>query len=147
MIRHAITQDIDICVKLAKEFYGEFMIKHGIEMVDQDLYNTIRYFINTGQNLIVERDDGVVGMVAWTVTPHPANVKCRIFQEVLWCCKSPVLSDALLLLREFNREADKIGADVVMLANLSLENESVIRRIYEKMGYGYTESHYAKRRI
>ena len=123
------------------------MLSHGIEMIDEDLRKTVEYFITSGQNIVVEHDGLIVGMVAWAVTPHPANFKCKILQEVLWCCNSKILIDALLLLRGFERKAIEANADVVMLANLSLENEPTLRRIYGKMGYSYTESHYSKRRI
>jgi len=147
VIRIATLNDTERCLVLAKEFYGDFMLSHGIEMVDEDLRKTVEYFISTGQNLIVEHEGIVVGMVAWMITPHPANFKCKILQEVLWCCNSKILIDALLLLRGFERKAVEANADVIMLANLSLQNEPTLRRIYGKMGYQYTESHYSKRRI
>lgn len=147
MIRPARLEDTEQCLQLAKEFYGSFMNACGVEMVDTDLRKTVVHFIFSGQNLVVEQDEKLVGMVAWIVVLHPANSKCKIFQEMLWCCKSKFKTDALLLLRGFERKARECGADVLVLANLSLNNEPSIRRIYGKMGYSYTESHYSKRRF
>ena len=147
MIRKATAQDTERCLGLAKRFYGGFLSGIGIEIIDDDLRKTVEYFIATKQNLIVDYEGLVVGMAAWIITPHPANSKCKIFQEVLWCCNSPIKTDALLLLRGLEREAAESGSDLIMLANLSLENEPAIRRIYGKRGYIYAESHYAKRRF
>jgi hypothetical protein len=147
MIRPATSSDTERCLILAKQFYGDFLFENGIEMVDDDLRRTVEYFIASGQNLVVEHDGLISGMVAWIISPHPANAQCKILQEVLWCCNSKILIDALLLLRGFERKAAESNADVVMLANLSLNNEPTLRRIYGRMGYVYTESHYSKRRI
>lgn len=144
MIRNATIEDTNDCLKLAKEFYGDFMKKNGIDMIDADLLKTVEYFIATKQNLLSVQDGKVCGMIAWMITPHPANFGVKILQEVLWCCKSSHKTDALALLRGIEKEASKVKADVVMLANLSLDNEPAIRRIYNKMGYSYTESHYSK---
>jgi len=144
MIRLATIDDAQACYDLAKEIYGDFMLLHGIEIVEEDLRKTTDYFIKTNQVLVVERDNKVVGMTAWLLVSHPANSNCKIWQEILWCCNSPNKIDALVLLRAIEMKANELGADVIVLANLSLENEPQLRRIYSKMGYQYMESHYAK---
>lgn len=147
MIRPAVLSDSDRCVELATKFYGNFMLAHGIEMRDEDLKKTVDYFISSGQNVVLERDGAIVGMAAWAITPHPANFRCKIFQEILWCCESSNLTDALKLLRALENRAIESEADIFMLANLSLDTEPALRRIYDKMGYQYAESHYSKRRF
>ena len=144
MIRLATLDDKQACFDLAKLIYGDFMLVHGIEMVDEDLRKTVEFFIKSNQALVIERDDKVVGMTAWLLVPHPANMKCKIFQEILWGVNSPNKTDALLLLRAIEAKAKEVEANVVILANLSLENESQIRRIYNKKGYAFMESHYSK---
>ena len=144
MIRLAIIKDADACFTMAKLIYGDFMLKHSMEMIDEDLKKYVEFFINSKQALVVERDGKVVGMTAWLLVPHPANKNCIVFQEVLWAVDSPNKTDALLLLRAIELKANEVGANVVVLANLSLDNEPKLRRIYNKMGYQYLESYYAR---
>ena len=96
------------------------------------------------QVMVVERDKKVVGMTAWSLFPHPANTSCIIFQEILWGVNSPNKTDALCLLRAIEAKALELKANVVVLANLSLTNEPQMKRIYNKRGYRYLESHYAR---
>ena len=144
MIRLATIKDKDACFNMAKSIYGDFMLTHGIEMIDEDLLNTVKFFIDSNQVLVVERDNQVVGMTAWLLVPHPANMNCIIWQEILWAVDSPNKADALLLLRAIEVKANELGANVIVLANLSLDNEPKLRRIYGKMGFQYMESHYAR---
>lgn len=147
MIRYAEPKDRDVCVLMAKEVYGPFMKDYGIDLVEEDLYKTTDYFIGMKQALVVEHDGEVCGMAAWVVTPHPANSKVKIWQEVLWCLKSKFKTDALLLIRAMESQASSVGANVMVLANLSIENEPALRRIYGKRGYNFMESHYSRRRL
>lgn len=144
MIRKATLNDRDNCYDLAKEVYGEFMARHGIEINEIDLYKTVDFFITNGQNLVIEQDGKVCAMTAWLITGHPANSQLKIFSEVLWCCKSKYKTDALILLRGLEAQAKLSGASIIILANLSLENEPRLRKIYGRMGYVYMESHYQR---
>lgn len=144
MIRLATISDTQACFDMAREIYGDFMLVHGIEIVNNDLWRTVEFFINSNQALVVERDNQIVGMTAWILVPHPANASCKIFQEVLWCCNSQSKTDALFLLRAIEAKANELGADIIVLANLNLDNESRLRRIYERMGYAFMESHFAR---
>jgi len=143
LIRLAISEDAISCFNLAKEMYSEFLNRHGIEVNDDDLMQTVENFIVQDQVLVIDRD-GVVGMCAWIVTGHPANQSMRIFQEVLWCSNSEHKTDAFALLRVMQDKAREVKADIVVLANLSLENEPKLRRIYGRMGFQYLETHYAR---
>ena len=147
MIRPAVIDDRDSVHWLCKEVYGDFMTANGITMVDSDLYKTVDLFITLQQALVVEHDGIICGMCAWLVSPHPANANCRIWQEVLWCLKSIHKTDALALIRAMEDKAKEANADVMILANLSLENEPKLRRIYGKRGFNYLETHYSRRRF
>ena len=144
MIRLALESDTQAVLDLAKKVYSDFMLLHGVEMIDKDLRKTVTSFINLKQVLVVERDSKVVGMTAWVLVPHPANASCKIFQEILYCSVSDHKIDALALLRAIETKSKEVGATVTVLANLSLENEPQLRRIYEKRGYQYMESNYCK---
>ena len=143
MIRQAEEKDINRCFDLAKEMYSYFLQTHGIEIIDTDLMQTVKYFINSKQVLVIERD-GVVGMCAWIIVSHPANSKIKIFQEVLWTVNSKCGTDALAILRAMEKKADELGADIVVLANLSLDNEQQLKRISGRRGYAFMESHYVR---
>lgn len=144
MIRQATPKDHDDCFNLAKSLYGKFMFDHGMPIVEADLSKTVYFFITSGQNLVVEQEGKVVGMCAWMVTGHPANQNCKVFQEVLWCIQSKFKTDALLLLRALERKANESGAQVIVLANLALDNENALRRIYGKLGYEFMETHFSR---
>lgn len=145
MIRPATLNDAKQCYDLAYEMYAEFMLKYGIEVIREDLQKTVELFITSGQNLVIERDNGVVGMTAWILTSHPANSRLQVFQEVLWCVNSPFKTDALILLRAIEKKAKELKADIVCLANLSEMNEGRLRDLYGRMGYDFMESHYVRK--
>lgn len=145
MIRPATPSDRFICVSMAKEVYGPFMAEYGISFVEEDLLRTADLLIGLNQVLVVEHNDLVCGMAAWVVSPHPANSKIKVWQEILWCLKSKFNTDALLLIRAMEDKAQSVGANIIVLANLSLENEPTLRRIYGKRGYNYLETHYSRR--
>lgn len=144
MIRNTNINDIGVCFDLAQEIYGPFMKDNGIEMVEDDLKETVKYFILSGQSVVVEHNGKVCGMAAWIVTAHPANSKAKIWQEVLWCLKTVYKTDALALIRAMEDKAKE--ADVMVVANLSFDNEAALRRIYSKRGFNFLESHFSRRR-
>lgn len=146
MIRVATERDIEVCFNMAKKMYSKFMERYGIKTVDKDLRQTVSNFIKYKQNLVIERDGKVVGMTAWIVTGHPANQGIKIFQEVLWCCDSPNPFDALALLRAIEKKAEELRVDIIVLANLSEQNDRQLKKIYTNMGYDFMESHFSKRR-
>ena len=139
MIRLATMNDAQACQDMAKTVYGDFMMLHGIEMIDEDLRKTVDTFIKLNHVLVIERDGVVVGMTAWVLFPHPANSSCKVWQEVLWAVDSPNKTDALKLLRAIETKANEVKADVIILANLSLDNEPQLRRIYNKLGYVFMQ--------
>ncbi len=144
MIRDPKLIDISRIAELTKEVYGEFMTKHGMELNDANLLTTAEAFVKTKSCILCERGGKIVGIAAWHLSPHPGNYSLKIFQEVMWVMKSPEIMDASILLKALDRKAIELKADVVVMVNLSADNELRLRRIYEKLGYEYLESHYAK---
>ena len=145
MIRLAEIKDLDDCVALAIEFFAPFLAKYGVPVIEEDVRNVSIMMIAARQALVVEHDGRVQGACAWAVVPHPANSKLKIFYETIWCVKSKYKTDTLLLLRALQREANKSGADLILMANLNDENEEQVRRILLKKGYGFLETHYSKK--
>ena len=144
LIREPKETDISRLTELTEEVYGDFMKLHNIPMNHENLKATVTAFVKTKQCMVVERGNKIVGLMGWTLSPHPANFSCKIFQEVLWCLKSPNPMDASILLKAIEKKAMELKADIMILANLSIENEMQLRRIYDKMGFKYLESHYCK---
>jgi len=144
MIRRARLTDIDICTDLAVEFFDPFLRKHGMPTVRADVRKVAVQTITKKNMLIVERDGQVKGMAGWEVLAHPANSQIKIFYETVWCVKSKVKTDVLLLLRSLERIAREVGADLLLLANLSEEHEAQLKRIFIKQGFTFLESHYSK---
>ena len=136
--------DLDAITKLAMEFFASFLSKHGIPAIEQDVKNVALMALTARQILVVEHDGEVQGVTAWAVVPHPANSKIKIFYETIWCVKSKFKTDALLLLRALESEANIINADMILIANLSSENEEQLRRIFTKRGFTFLETHYSK---
>ena len=144
MIRDSRPEDIERITELTQKVYGAFLIKHGLPIDHANLKETVATYIDNNLCLVVERDDRIVGIAAWTFVPHPANYQCYIFQETLWCLDSPNVMDASILLKAIERKARELKADIIILGNLAIENEARLRRIYKNLGYEYLETQYAK---
>lgn len=153
MIRLGDAGDIEKIIELVRSVYEPFLEKYGIPMNEENLRHTTAMLVKLKQTLVVEHDreedetrfnKTVVGVAAWGIVPHPANNSCKIFQEILWCIKGGQPMDALALLRAIEDKARELKADIIVLANLSLENESKLRKIYNRRGYEYMETHYSK---
>ena len=144
MIRDPEPKDIDRLTELTTEVYGDFMAKSGMPLIKENLKRTVEAFVKMKQGVVLERDGKIVGIAAWHITPHPANFSCKVFQEILWCLKSSNIMDASILLKAFIRKAEEAKANIIVLVNLSVENEPQLRRIYKKLGFEYLESHYSK---
>lgn len=144
MIRRATIDDIDDCVDLTIEFFGSFLSKHGIPILESDVRDVAKTYILNDQMLVIERDGLVLGITAWAIVPHPANRYAKIFYEMIWCVKSECKTDVLALLRAIEKEANKSDVDMIVMANLATESESQLKRIFEKRGYEFLETHYNK---
>ena len=144
MIRLGKIKDLEDIVALTAEFFSPFLRNHGVEVIDDDVRNVALQAIVNNRILVVERDDKVVGIASWMVIPHPANSKMKIFYETIWCVKSNHKTDALSLLRTLEGEAELVGADLMLMANLAEENEAQLKRIFIKRGFSFLETHYGK---
>jgi len=143
MIRPATIKDIDACVDLCIDFFEDMLNGGGINVVREDVKAVALKSIIESKILVVDHD-GVQGLVAWEIVPHPANHSVKIFYETIWCVKSEHKTDALLLLRTLEKEAIKSGAEIIVVANLYNEYEEQMNRILLKMKYQYLESHFSK---
>ena len=143
MIRPATIKDIDACVDLCIDFFEDMLNGGGINVIREDVKAVALKSIIESKILVVDHD-GVQGLVAWEIVPHPANHSAKIFYETIWCVKSEHKTDALLLLRTLEKEAIKSGAEIVIVANLANKYEEQMSRILLKMGYTYLESHFHK---
>ena len=144
MIRKATYRDLEACVQLAVGIFKTFLEKHGVPVIEQDITNIAIRSISNGQILVVDRD-GVKGLTAWEIIPHPANHNLKIFYEIIWCVKSDVKTDALMLLRALEKQAILANVDLMCMATLSDKHETQLNRIFNKQGFNFIEAHYAKR--
>lgn len=144
MIRRATDNDLDACVKLCIEFFSTFLGNHGVPVIEADVRMVAIQAIASNQLIVVEHDGEVQGLAAWACIPHPANQAYKIFYETIWCVKSKFKTDTLLLFRALEREAIKVGADLILMANLANDTEDQVRRIFLKRGFSFIESHYGR---
>ena len=144
MIRFGKIKDLEDIVSLATEFFAPFLHDHGVDVIKDDVRNVAIQAIVNNRILVVERDNKVVGIASWMVIPHPANSRIKIFYETIWCVKSEHKTDALSLLRTLEGEAELVGADLMLMANLAEENEEQLKRIFVKRGFAFLETHYGK---
>ena len=144
MIRKATMDDINDCVALMQEYFTQFLELHGVPVVYNDVWTTAKDTINARQLLVVDHDGKVKGIAGWAMVAHPANSQVKIFYETIWCVKSEFKMDALLLLRALEREAEKVKADLIVMANLSTKSELRLNRIFKKRGFNFIETHYGK---
>jgi hypothetical protein len=144
MIRQALAKDIEPCVDLCIDFFKDMLNGGGIHVVREDVKAVAVKAVVEQKMMVIEHNGEVQGFVSWEVVPHPANHSVKIFYETIWCVKSKQKTDTLLLLRTLEREAEKAGAEIVVMANLFNKHESQMRRILLKRGYQYMESHFSK---
>lgn len=144
MIRKATIQDLEPCVKLGIDFFGKFLTDNGVPVIEEDVRTVAIDSINRNQILVVDHDGEVCGLTAWMIVGHPANHNYKIFFETIWCVKSKFKTDTLLLLRALEREALSCKADMIVIANLSIQTEKQLRRIYTNKGFNFLETHYSK---
>ena len=144
MIRYATMNDLDACVSLCVEFFSKFLGNNGVPIVEDDVKLVAIQAITSNQLLVVEHDKKVEGITAWACIPHPANHSYKIFYETIWCVKSKYKTDTLLLFRALEREAIKVGANLILMANLANDTEAQLRRIFLKRGFNFLETHYGK---
>jgi hypothetical protein len=144
MIRQALAKDIEPCVDLCIDFFKDMLNGGGIHVVREDVKAVAVKAVVEQKMMVIEHNGEVQGLVSWEVVPHPANHSVKIFYETIWCVKSKQKTDTLLLLRTLEREAEKSGAEIVVMANLFNKYESQMRRILLKRGYQYMESHFSK---
>ena len=144
MIRYATMNDLDACVSLCVEFFSGFLGSHGIPVIEHDVKLVAIQAITNKQLIVVEHDKEVQGIASWVCVPHPANQSYKIFYETIWCVKSKFKVDTLLLFRALEREAVRVGADLILMANLANDTEDQVRRIFLKRGFNFLETHYGK---
>jgi len=144
MIRHATIADLPACVKLACEFFSNFLLAHGVPVRPDDVERVAIMAITNNQMVVIDHDGEINGVAAWIVDGHPANSKIKIFYEIIWCVKSKFKTDTLLLLRTMEREAKASGAAFMVMANMATETETQVRRILTKNKYTFLETHYSK---
>lgn len=145
MIRDPQIKDIPQMTALTKEIYGEFMTKHGMELNSANLKTTVEAFVKTKSCIVCEREGKIVGIAAWFLSPHPGNFSVKVFQEILWCVNSPNLMDASRLFKALENKAHELGANVIIMINLSSDNQKQLNTIYTKLGYDYLESYHIKK--
>ena len=131
-------------IRLTEKMYAPVMAQHRIPFIHEDLAKLADILITAGNALVVERNDKIVGVAAWLIVSHPCNLKCRIFQELLWCVESEVPTDALSLFRALEVRAKEERVDVIVLGSIGPENELPMRHIYERAGYTFLENHFSK---
>lgn len=144
MIRPPKPQDLTACVDLAIEYFEPFLKQHGVPVIREDVERIAKRSIKLGQMLIIENDNEVQGIAAWEIISHPANSSVKIFYETIWCVKSKIKTDALVMLRGMESKARQLKADIMVMANLATESEEGLRKIFTKMGFTFMETHYAK---
>lgn len=144
MIRDAELKDLKRIAELTQNVHGKFLEKYGVLISPSDLDDTITAYIKAKQCIVVDRDDDVVGVVGWNVSPHPANYKCILFQENLWALSSPNVMDAPILLRAIESKAEEAKATVLIMGTLSGQRDKRLEEVYDKLGYKHVDSHYAK---
>ena len=144
MIRRATINDLNAIVLLTAEFFSPFLAKFGVQSNLSDIRNTALQSISARQVLVVDHNGIVNGVAAWAIISHPANSNVKIFYETIWCVKSKFKTDAFLLLRSLEREAVIAKADLILMANLSDVHEEQLKRIFNKRGFSFIETHYSK---
>lgn len=143
MIRKITAQDKNAVLRLAEMFFKERIEKDGLtfsleaasENFDQFIYNPAIVA------LCIEVEGEIVGMIAG-VFSRMFFAKELALQELVWYVEPRKRKYGIRLLKEFERIAVGLGANLVMMVGLTGDSSL---DFYRKMGYTSIQEHFIKR--
>lgn len=144
IIRKATLEDLDFIVEEGIKFLEYHPMNLQIDLDIDNLYTLGELLIKEHILLIAEEGTTRLGMISGLVTPHIYNPSCLVVQELFWWVlpEHRTTTAALKLLKAFEQEAKKQGADVI--AMVSTVYTPTLDKVYKRYNYRPVESSYFK---
>jgi len=84
-----------------------------------------------------------VGVIAGISVPNRYNTK-KLYEEILWYVEPNHGKYAFWFVEQVEKKVKAMGFSGLIMSVLNSPKGEKIKRIYEKIGYQYLESHYIK---
>lgn len=144
MIRNATHDDIPAIVDMSRKFYATTSYADWAGFCPETVENLARMLIDTGVMLVYgsERPAGMVGLV---LAPFMFNASQTAAYEVVWWVEPEAQNQGAgkALLAAIEPACKAKGCAAIQMVHLH-NSPPQAAAIYERMGYGHTESSYTK---
>jgi hypothetical protein len=137
MIREATLEDIPALVEIGAKFHDMSPHRFMGEYDKAGIANMLAYLIGNPGGLVLTNGKGVIGGLLTPVYFAPSKMMC---EESFWFAEGGGKD----LLRAFETEAERMGADFILLSTLENERAAIIDRVVERMGYRAIERRWLK---
>lgn len=146
MIRPATNADVARIVEMSRLFYATTSYAEWADFHEETVENLAITLLNDHVMLVAEVDGKVYGMVGLFVAPHMFNVTVKAAYEVVWWVEPEAQGAGVgkALLQAVEPACAEKGAVAIQMVHLS-SSPPQAAVIYERMGFGHTESSYTKR--
>lgn len=145
MIRYANEGDREAILAMGRRFYATIPLSQHFDASDESLDYLVSVMMNDGVLIVGEDANGVCGVVGLAIHPFVFNSAKKVASEVLWWVNPEAQGSGIgKQLLEAVEPACKIeGADMIQMVHLK-DSPPQAKALYERMGYAYTESSFAK---
>lgn len=146
MIRPATNADVPRIVEMSRLFYGTTSYAEWADFDEETVANLAESLISDHVMLVADVDRKVYGMVGLFVAPHMFNVGVKAAYEVVWWVEPEAQGAGVgkALLQAIESACAERGAAAIQMVHLSTSPPQAAL-VYERMGFGHTESSYTKR--
>jgi len=147
MIRLANPSDEDDILVMARDFAAFAPHQESISATDDELRDTIRWFMQNATMFVADKDGSVVGMLVALLSPVWYAPRFTMATELAWWVNPKHRRGlvAIRLLQAFESWARDNGATIVNMSNLQTNNAGEVSAILNRLGYSVSEQTHSKR--
>jgi GNAT superfamily N-acetyltransferase len=144
MIRNATHDDIPAIVEMSRKFYATTSYADWAAFCPDTVADLSRMLIDTGV-MLVYGSERPVGMVGLVVAPFMFNASQTAAYEVVWWVEPEAQNQGAgkALLAAIEPACKAKGCAAIQMIHLH-NSPPQAAALYERMGYGHTESSYTK---
>lgn len=126
---------------LIEAFVSDYAIPFVDNFNGQKIEQVVSAFNPNNAFLLI--DQSPVGILAGIEVDSRYN-SVRIFEETFFYISSDYGSKAVWFIKEAERMIRQMGFGAMIMSVLNSKKTDQLKRLYERMGYQYLESHYLK---
>lgn len=144
-VRKATLADVPAIVRMSECFYATTSYCQWADFNAQTVADLAANLAENHVMLVAEHDGEVVGMVGLYIAPFMFNADKRAAYEVVWWV-DPIARDTgagRALLGAIEPACRAAGCDAIQMVHLA-NSPPQAAMLYERAGYGHTESSYTK---